>query len=121
MTLQVGDARWPRRDYIAQGDQVFRIHPAHPIEELRKSALLATPPEETGDFRKPDLVELGPPDIRLDIRYATSHDFLGTSVYSQARARFSSALPRKRFGASNESSNRSGTACSFTTRTGPGM
>jgi D-alanyl-D-alanine dipeptidase len=86
VTLQIGDAHWPRRDYIAQGDQVFGIHPTHPIEELRKTALLATPPEETGDFRKPDLVELGPPDIRLDIRYATSNDFLGTPVYSQARA-----------------------------------
>ena len=86
VTLQIGDVQWPRRDYVAQGEQFFRIRPAHPIEELRKTALLATPPEETGDFRKPDLVELGPPDIRLDIRYATSNDFLGTPVYSQARA-----------------------------------
>ena len=88
VTLQIGDAAWPRRNYIGQGDRVFRIHPVRPIKELRESALLATPPKETGNFRKPDLVELGPidPDIRLDIRYATSNDFLGTPVYSQARA-----------------------------------
>ncbi len=88
VTLQIGDVQWPRRNYIGQGDQVFQIHPARPIEELKKTALLATPPEETGDFRKPDLVELAPlePGIRLDIRYATSNDFLLTPVYSQARA-----------------------------------
>ncbi|HEX8878907.1 MAG TPA: M15 family metallopeptidase [Candidatus Acidoferrum sp.] len=86
--LQIGDASWPRRSYIGQSDQVFRIRPVRPIGELRKSALLATPPKEGGNFRKPDLVELGPLDagIRLDIRYATSNDFLGTPVYAQARA-----------------------------------
>ena len=87
-TLQIGDVQWPRRDYIGQGDRVFQIHPVRPIEELRKTALLARPPEETGSYRKPDLVELVPlePGIRLDIRYATSNDFLGAPVYSQARA-----------------------------------
>ena len=88
VTLQIGDVQWPRRDYIGEGDEVFRIHPVRPIEELRKTALLASPPEETGSFSKPDLLELGPrePGIRLDIRYATSNDFLGAPVYSQARA-----------------------------------
>ena len=88
VTLQLGDVRWPRRDYLGQSDRVFQIHPVRPIEELRKTALLATPPEESGNFRKSDLVELRPldPGMRLDIRYATSNDFLGTPVYSQARA-----------------------------------
>ena len=46
------------------------------------------PPRETGPFRKPDLVELIKldPTIRLDIRYATSNNFLGRPVYNQARA-----------------------------------
>src|SRR4029077_17291655 len=45
-------------------------------------------PQEAGPFRKPELVELTllDPSIHLDIRYATSNDFLGTPVYSQARA-----------------------------------
>ena len=88
VSLQIGDVGWTRRDYLAQSDEVFKIHPAHSVEELRKSALLATPPQETGSFRKPDLVEVAPIDssIHLDIRYATSNDFLGTPVYSQARA-----------------------------------
>lgn len=58
------------------------------IEALRKDALVASPPQESGPFRKADLVEIAPLDstIHLDIRYATANDFLGTPVYSQARA-----------------------------------
>lgn len=46
------------------------------------------PPKEEGEFRKPELVELKKIDrrIRLDIRYATSNNFLGRPVYRQARA-----------------------------------
>jgi D-alanyl-D-alanine dipeptidase len=46
------------------------------------------PPKETGTFRKPDLVELVKLDrtIKLDIRYATSNNFLGRPVYKEARA-----------------------------------
>lgn len=64
------------------------ITPLRPVPELRANALAASPPVEKGPFRKPDLVELTPLDatIQLDIRYATANDFLGTPVYSQARA-----------------------------------
>lgn len=46
------------------------------------------PPKETGTFRKSDLVELVKLDrsIKLDIRYATSNNFLGRPVYTEARA-----------------------------------
>ena len=46
------------------------------------------PPKETGSFRTPDLVELIKLDrtIKLDIRYATSNNFLGRPVYKEARA-----------------------------------
>jgi zinc D-Ala-D-Ala dipeptidase len=64
------------------------IHPVRPVSELRTEALAASPPHEDGNFRKPELVELAPldPAIHLDIRYATTNDFLGTAVYTQARA-----------------------------------
>ncbi len=64
------------------------IKPVRPAEELRKEALADSPPHENGDFRKPELVELATldPAIHLDIRYATTNDFLGTAVYTQARA-----------------------------------
>lgn len=45
-------------------------------------------PKEKGTFRSPDLVELIKldPTIKLDIRYATSNNFVGKPVYKQARA-----------------------------------
>jgi zinc D-Ala-D-Ala dipeptidase len=66
----------------------FRITPLRPVEELRAEALKEQPPHEPGTFLKPDLVELVKldPTIKLDIRYATSNNFLGTPVYTQARA-----------------------------------
>ena len=66
----------------------FRIAPLRPVEELRAEALKQQPPHEQGAFLKPDLVELVKldPTIKLDIRYATTNNFLGTPVYTQARA-----------------------------------
>ncbi len=71
-----------------QTDSTFRITPVRPVEELRKEALAAQPPRENGPFRKPELVELKEldPTIKLDIRYATTNNFLSTPMYSQARA-----------------------------------
>jgi zinc D-Ala-D-Ala dipeptidase len=66
----------------------FRITPLRPVEELRADALKAQPPREPGTFREPELAELVKLDstIKLDIRYATTNNFLGTPVYTQARA-----------------------------------
>src|SRR5260370_28301734 len=56
------------------------------------SLLLAScqsgPPREYGNFRPADLVELVKLDrtIRLDIRYATTNNFMHRPVYRQARA-----------------------------------
>ena len=46
------------------------------------------PPKETGDFRKSDLVEIIrlDPSIRLDIRYATTNNFMHRLVYRHAKA-----------------------------------
>ena len=48
----------------------------------------ATPPNEKGDFRNSDLVELIKldPSFKLDIRYAKTNNFLGKAVYTEARA-----------------------------------
>ncbi|MGH9937379.1 MAG: M15 family metallopeptidase [Blastocatellia bacterium] len=45
-------------------------------------------PKEKGGFRQPELIELIKldPVIKLDIRYATSSNFLGRPVYKEARA-----------------------------------
>src|SRR5437867_13297182 len=46
------------------------------------------PPKESGQFRESELVELVrlDPTLRLDIRYATTNNFLHRPVYAQARA-----------------------------------
>ena len=68
--------------------QAFRITPVRPMAELRAEARKATPPVEPGPFATARLVELTRADssIHLDIRYATSQNFLGEAVYEQARA-----------------------------------
>lgn len=68
--------------------QQVLITPVRPVAELRAEALAASPPQEDRTFRRPELVELTTldPAIHLDIRYATTNDFLGTPVYTQARA-----------------------------------
>ena len=71
-----------------EGAEQLRIEPVRPVSELLKEAIAASPPKETGDFRPTDLVELTAldPTIKLDIRYATTNNFLGSVFYSQARA-----------------------------------
>ena len=61
--------------------------PTYKLEALRAEALRALPPEETGDFRASDLVEVTAldPTILLDVRYATRNNFLRWPVYSEAR------------------------------------
>jgi|HubBroStandDraft_2_1064218.scaffolds.fasta_scaffold69077_2 D-alanyl-D-alanine dipeptidase len=68
--------------------QQVLIEPVRPVAELRAEALDSSPPREDGTFRNPELVELTTLDstIHLDIRYATTNDFLGAPVYTQARA-----------------------------------
>ena len=52
------------------------------------SSCAARPPREAGPFRHGELVELArlDPTIRLDIRYATTQNFMGRVLYPQARA-----------------------------------
>ncbi len=66
----------------------FHVTPLRPVEELRAEALQQQPPHEQGPFLKPDLVELITldPTIKLDIRYATTNNYLSTPLYTQARA-----------------------------------
>src|SRR5579859_6951262 len=72
----------------AAADGVYHVTPVRPVAELLPAALAAAPPAESGEFRAADLVELTSldPTIRLDIRYASTRNLLGTRIYSQARA-----------------------------------
>lgn len=79
---------YERKDSGTLSSQSSHITPVRSPDQLRRTAVAATPPQERGPFRQPDLVELTSldPAIHLDIRYATSNDFLGVPVYTQARA-----------------------------------
>ena len=87
-SISLGDATFPRRMLGPEEGQSFRIQLTRSIDDLRREALAASPPHEDGQFRAPDLIDLTSLDstVHLDIRYATDNDFLGTPVYTQARA-----------------------------------
>jgi len=84
----LGDTVVHRRAIGPDEGSVFRVKPLRPVSVLRHEALAASPPEETGTFLPTDLVELVKldPTIHLDIRYASTRNFLGQPLYSQARA-----------------------------------
>jgi D-alanyl-D-alanine dipeptidase len=86
--VTAAEVRFVRREVGTIDGETFTIDPVKPIDELRDEALAATPPAETGEFRDSDLVEPSQldPAIRLDIRYATTNNFMGARFYNQPRA-----------------------------------
>jgi len=71
----------------AHGGQL-RLTPVRPVAELIQIDRNLTPPAESGAFLAPDLLEPArlDPRIHLDIRYATTNNFLGSVFYSSAHA-----------------------------------
>jgi CubicO group peptidase (beta-lactamase class C family)/D-alanyl-D-alanine dipeptidase len=86
--VEAANIVFKRRHIDGEDGSTFRVRPVKPLEEARRVAMSATPPKESGDFRKPDLVELIKldPTIKLDIRYATTNNFLSTPLYTSAKA-----------------------------------
>jgi CubicO group peptidase (beta-lactamase class C family)/D-alanyl-D-alanine dipeptidase len=86
--VEAASVVFPRRAVPGEDGKTFQIRPLRPVAELRKEALAARPPLEKGEFRTPDLVELIGLDntIKLDLRYATTNNFLATPLYTSARA-----------------------------------
>jgi len=86
--VTAAEVRFMRRDVGTRNGETFQIRPVKPVEELRVTALSATPPAEVGDFRETRLAELTDVEstIRLDIRYATTNNFMGAVFYKQPRA-----------------------------------
>lgn len=78
---------FPRRENI-DAAETFRIKALLPEEQLREIALAAQPPAEPAPKTEPELVELTDlaPDLKLDIRYAGTNNFMGTQFYQQPRA-----------------------------------
>ncbi|MEP6618587.1 MAG: M15 family metallopeptidase [bacterium] len=70
------------------GTSQLKVTPVRPVSEIRVEALGASPPAEPKAAKPADLVELTTldPTIKLEIRYATTNNFLGTKFYDEARA-----------------------------------
>jgi D-alanyl-D-alanine dipeptidase len=86
--LVIGTQSFQRLRLGAADGETFRITPVRDPEHLRAEALAAVPPEEEGEFLPSDLVELVrlDPTIRMDIRYASTNNFMGEVFYSSPRA-----------------------------------
>jgi CubicO group peptidase (beta-lactamase class C family)/D-alanyl-D-alanine dipeptidase len=76
-----------RREVGTEVGGTFRITPQRPVADLRAEALAASPPQESGDFRESDLVEVTSiePGIELDVRYASTNNFMSTIFYDEPR------------------------------------
>jgi D-alanyl-D-alanine dipeptidase len=86
--LALGNRTFGKLSLGGEEGETFQITPLRPPEELRAEALAASPPVEDGDFLPADLVELASldPSIRLDVRYASTNNFMGEVFYSSPRA-----------------------------------
>jgi D-alanyl-D-alanine dipeptidase len=87
--VEIGNSVFKRRPLgPEEGSNQLRVEPVRPVPILINEARTAKPPEEVGDFRPTDLVELRKldPTIKLEIRYATTNNLFGTVFYSEPRA-----------------------------------
>jgi D-alanyl-D-alanine dipeptidase len=86
--FRTSGAFFERRQIGAGAGETFRIEPVREVEQLRVEALAASPPREEGTFRASELIDLTSLDrtIRLDVRYATTNNFMSAVFYEDARA-----------------------------------
>jgi D-alanyl-D-alanine dipeptidase len=87
-SLAVDGRTWLRLALGPASGNVFRITPRASYDSLMKAALAASPPTEEGDFLPTDLAELVTLDstIKLDVRYASTNNFMSAKFYSSPRA-----------------------------------
>lgn len=87
-SVEAASVVFQRRDVGPDEGGTFQISPVRPVEELHDEALAASPPNEQGNFREPELVDITTLDssIKLDVRYASTNNFMGAVFYSEPRA-----------------------------------
>ena len=86
-SVEAASVVFARRNVGTEAGGTFRIDPVRPVDELRAEALAASPPAEAGPFRDSELVEVTTldPGIRLDVRYATTNNFMSSVFYDEPR------------------------------------
>lgn len=86
--VDVGGKRLPERDVGREIMERIQSGTETHLDQLRRAALAATPPGEPPPRRPAELVDLSriDPDIKLDIRYASSSNFMGFPLYERSAA-----------------------------------
>jgi len=86
--LQMGDDTFHRNHIEPRDGQSFKVEMENGLAPLLEAALKANPPVQEGDFREPDLVDIMAvlDNVKLDIRYATTNNFLSVATYSEAKS-----------------------------------
>jgi D-alanyl-D-alanine dipeptidase len=86
--IQAGSRAWRHLQLGPADGGQLRLTPVQPVAELLRVDRALTPPAESGAFLMPDLVEPAALDasIHLDIRYASTNNFLGSVFYPSAHA-----------------------------------
>jgi len=86
--IVIEDNSYARRYIEPKDGSSFKVSLNKEIENYIKVALEAIPPVQTGDFRKPELVDVTTmlDNVKLDIRYATTNNFLNVPTYSQSKS-----------------------------------
>ena len=82
-----GAVVFDRRTVSGEDGTTFKIQPVRPVDALRAEALDAEPPAESGEFREPELVDVAAldPNVRLDVRYASTNNFMDARFYDAPR------------------------------------
>jgi len=88
VAVEVDGKRLAQRDVGQEVIERIRSGVAANPQQLRQAALAAVPPSEPPPKRPANLVDLSSMDqgIKLDIRYASSNNFMGFPLYEQAAA-----------------------------------
>jgi D-alanyl-D-alanine dipeptidase len=87
-TVELPSGSYVRLQVGPEAGGQLHVTPVRPVSEVLRESLSVEPPTETGTFSPSDLVELVTLDrtIKLDVRYATTNNFLGSVFYGQPRA-----------------------------------
>ena len=87
-SVNAAEVVFERRSIGPEDGATFKIEPLRPVAELLKEAQAAEPHKENGAFMRTELVDVTKLDdsIKLDVRYATTNNFMGAVFYAQPRA-----------------------------------
>ena len=86
-SVRVANAVFARRAIGPEDGRQLRVQAQRPVSDLLVEARSATPPVQPDTLLAADLVDVAALDttIRLDVRYATTDNFLGSRFYDSPR------------------------------------